>query len=73
MKGPVKKHEKMLNYVFNSLHFLVVFHMKILNVLKKMLNMRLFMQFRSYSLLLFEIVERKIQPANQYLANTCRT
>lgn len=73
MKGPVKKHEKVLNYLFNSLHFLVIFHMKILNVLNKMLNMRLLIQFRSSSLLPFEIMERRIQPTDQYLANTCRT
>lgn len=62
MKGPVKKHLKILNYLFNSLHFLIIFHMKILNVLNEMLNI---MQFSLFSLLLFKIVGRKTQSTDQ--------
>lgn len=42
--------------------------MKILDVLKKMLNIRLLMQFSLFSLLLFEVVERKMKSTDQILS-----
>lgn len=56
----------MLCYLFKSLHCLIFFQVKIINVvLNKMLNITLFRQFSLFSLLPFKILERKIQPTKQ--------